>query len=492
MFKKKLLCLFITAVFSLPFYGFAQSGNINIELSSVVSTKENQAFWLTSNKYGKYDKLSSQGLIAISGNTAIYNSGFVKIESGAELLLREGEETRIFFNEGYANISASIFQLKIGRFKETVGGSISDLSSGSMIESGNTTPIPKIKMGLLDFEELPYTNGHLLIKGFISHGWFENNRMVANAYLHEKALYVSSRRDGRVYGTIGLIHVAQWAGTSSDSALGKQPDSFKDFLKVVFGKEGGKNSLESEQANVLGNQLGIWDFLAGLNLNTMNVKLSWQHYFDDKSGSRFYNGFDGLWGVNLELKKKEAPIQQILWEFIYTKNQSGSGRGDPNSGNPGKGRDNYYNNYIYQSGWSYYGNTLGTPLFIPKNLFTEYFPNAQIGSGEGFIVSNRMVGHHIALKGFIQKDVNYKLLVTYNRHYGTYSGIEQFGSAGSESNIKDYTFYPPLHQWYMMYELKKDLSWKNLQEITFAVEYDTGDLINNFGIMAGLSWGFGY
>ena len=53
---------------------------------------------------------------------------------------------------------------------------------------------------------------------------------------------------------VGLEHWAQWAGTSPDG--GKQPSSFKDYIRIICAKEGGTGASVSDSINALGNHLG--------------------------------------------------------------------------------------------------------------------------------------------------------------------------------------------------------------------------------------------
>jgi hypothetical protein len=76
---------------------------------------------------------------------------------------------------------------------------------------------------------------------------------------------------------------------------GKFPSSFNDFWKVFISADGEK--LEGQpHANALGNHLGIWDFYYSKKNKSNIFKFYYQHFFEDTSGLRFQNRFDGLWG----------------------------------------------------------------------------------------------------------------------------------------------------------------------------------------------------
>ena len=76
------------------------------------------------------------------------------------------------------------------------------------------------------------------------------------------------------------------------------------------------------------------------------------------------------------------------------------------------GRDNYFGNSPYSSGWTHYGRTLGLPLILPA------MPNA---NGVVPTISNtRIRGHHLALAGIVADTVPYKLKATFTENFGTY------------------------------------------------------------------------
>ena len=124
-------------------------------------------------------------------------------------------------------------------------------------------------------------------------------------------------------------------------------------MKVFISADGPLKEGESH-ANALGNHLGIWDFYYQKNINDYIIKLYYQHFFEDTSGLRFANKWDGLWGIELI---NYIPNTNILFEYIDTTNQYI---------NPPYVADAYYNHTIYNSGWSYKDYTIGNP-FLSHN-----------------------------------------------------------------------------------------------------------------------------
>jgi hypothetical protein len=101
---------------------------------------------------------------------------------------------------------------------------------------------------------------------------------------------------------------------------------------------------------------------------------------------------------------------------MYTLNQSGSVHHAPapTPENPGRvtgrGRDNYFNHYIYRS-FTYYNRMMGTPLFVPHI--------GEDGVADGF-ESTRMWMHHLGMKGFLGSGIYWKGMVTWSRNFGNY------------------------------------------------------------------------
>ena len=83
------------------------------------------------------------------------------------------------------------------------------------------------------------------------------------------------------------------------------------------------------------------------------------------------------------------------------------------------GWDNYYNHYIYQSGWTYSGRVIGNPLFTLGSNPGHY--NDRI-----YIVNNRLIAHHIGLSGDFSPQIKYKLLATFSKNYGIYYDQDRF------------------------------------------------------------------
>lgn len=299
-----------------------------------------------------------------------------------------------------------------------------------MVLSPNARPLPEVNFSMPAYTIVPFTRGWLQVKGDFAFGRsFDKDYLkdytsasskpsiyIDNILWHHKSAFLrieDTANNSPLFGTLGLEHWAQWGGTSTDPKVGKQPQSIKDFMRIVFGREGGEGSTVSDMINVLGNHYGSYYLGLGYKFRDASVLQAYhQHYFEDKSGTVFANGIDGLWGI--EFNTKQLPwLKKVVVEFLTTKNQSGpmhfidfdrekySGRGG--------GADNYYNNGEYTTGVSYFNRGIGSPLLISP----EYNGGGEIG-----FKNNRVQSWHLGAEGNISSQVAYRLLLTTMEGWG--------------------------------------------------------------------------
>lgn len=285
------------------------------------------------------------------------------------------------------------------------------LTAGDMIYTGNSRNLPGYNLST-DFINFPWTEGILAFKANFADYIMLDNRYTSHTLLHNEALFIRVTPVRRLSVTVGLEIWSQWSGTSP--VYGKQPSSFKDYIRVVLGQSGGEDATVSDQINVLGNSLGRE--MLRIEWMADDFTLSFQHDipFDDRSGMRFQNFPDGVNTLNLSFKDRDMWVTDILLEYVNTKCQSGPSHNDPD--NPEiilGGSDNYFNNGEYKSAWTYYGQTIGLPLFTPM-------PINEDGQTLG-VCNNRVSAWHFGLRGMAARKIPYKLLCTYSRNFGKYS-----------------------------------------------------------------------
>ena len=329
-----------------------------------------------------WSKYNNSGLNFTQSNVSI---SYKNIFDNYELLINaHASNEKIIFAESYISLSiAEAYKIKLGRYYRDFSTYLNDeLSSGSMLIGINALPIPKI--GLLGEYQIKKKNKLKFTYG-IAHSVLDKNDIYDQSpFIHEKYLYLIKNDKKYEYG-FGFVHEAIWAG--STYLNGKFPSSFNDYLKVFISADGKK--IEGQpHANALGNHLGIWDFHYSKKNKSNILKFYYQHFFEDTSGLRFQNKFDGLWGF--EYKDLSKKLNYVL-EYIDTSNQDR----DPPYVN-----ENYYNHSEYKLGWSYKGYVIGNPFInnVPSKIIHSGINMAEFNSYNFKILLSKRIDANDTLK----------------------------------------------------------------------------------------------
>jgi hypothetical protein len=451
----------------------------------------------TANRFGVFDDTDRiGGLLRAQVSASHAFTDHWSIVGRLDAIAKQSSQLReLWLQQGYLAIRYRAFELSGGRVEETTGSQPVSLSSGSLGVSGNTRPIPRIKLALAEYTNVPFTRGFLQVKGSYVHGWLGPERHVANAYLHEKSAYgkLGGKLPVNLYG--GFTHFVIWGGTTAGVEI---LNTFEDYWRVVTGGGAADNALvPGEAVNAAGDHLGVYDLGTEITLKNFRIQIYQQTPFEDASGNNPFNG-DRLLGVSLRSRDERSLVAGVLYEFLHTTHQSGPGRPDPSGdalwedgdrGHPYGGRDNYYNNYLYKTGWTYQDRIIGTPLFFTKSRAKRYIPGFVDPDEGGFnfnVVNNRIIAHHLGVEGYV-KTAHYKLLGTFTTNYGTYGGIN--GGIGEWGSIDNpdapYAFRPPQRQAYFLLEVEShpfSAHWSLLTSLAV----DAGQLADNVGLMIGL------
>lgn len=302
----------------------------------------------------------------------------------------------------------------------------SRLSSGDFIESGNSRPIPEVRAGFIDFQDIPFTNGWVQIQGEISYGKLTDNDYLLNHYNHynyhitENVLYTYKRAyfrtkpTERLSVTAGAQCAGQFGGTAYYYNRGKleatdhHPAKIKDFWEMFI------PSLNNGDDFVLGNHIGSWDFKAAYRLrNNSEVMFYFQWPWEDGSAMAKRNKWDGIWGIEYKSASRGI-VNGAVIEYIDFRDQSGPLHWAPGD-YPGTtitseatGGDDYYNNSYYNA-YAHYGMSIGTPFLMSPHYNTDGYPG---------YVHTRTNGFHAGLNGSLGNDVDYRILLSYQKAWG--------------------------------------------------------------------------
>lgn len=423
--------IILILAFFLPFSpkSEAQQRNItyDVSLQTNVSAEDNLAFWQVSNKYGIVPN-ATNGIAYVglfSGFTEKHAIDFSYGLSAAGFV--SDLKNKVILDEAFISAKWKFFRLDLGLIHpETEYNGISS-TNGNLILSDNARSMPGINLHT-DYFSFPFIKRFLEFKANWAEYWMNDKRFVDNTMLHTKSVYVKIKPIKSLELIAGFQHFAQWNGTSRNPKIGTQPDGLKNYFKMFFGKSGGDDASVNDQLNLLGNHLGRQHYKINYLHKNFTLSVYLDRPFEDKSGLQMRAFPDGLWGIYYGNKKNpRAWFTDLIYECSYTKYQCGpyhdlpdpdntSGR-DPNDPWYGHlmlgGNDDYFNNSIYESGWTYHGYTIGSPFLTP------YQPDAE-GITRG-IRNNRVVAHYIGMKGYFLHKIPYALRASYSMNYGRYN-----------------------------------------------------------------------
>ena len=366
-------------------------------LVNPASLGDDLPFWFHNQRFGIVDQNSANGILYAYFNTKLMSTERIDLSITAMPVVRNSSHYSMFFNLGDITARYRGFKLSAGRFVDPLAEKENPLSTGSFIVSRNATPIPKIAFYTDGFIPVPGLQGIVNFKGFYSHGWFEDDRYVKDVYLHQKYFYLNIKY--AFFDAIGgIVHNAQWGGSSPDSEI---PNDFNTYVETVFVLgSSNQNAPRGEQVNAVGNSVAAYDFSLGLDFKPFNFRIYRLFYLEDKVSTRFRSPWDGIWGAVIT-PKKSALISTILYEHVNTKKQ------DAFDFEP-YGTANYYNHFIYRSGWAYERRVIGNSLITTN------------GGEDQPIINNIIIAHHIGFSGFFSQSFDYKFKFTFSRNYGIY------------------------------------------------------------------------
>jgi hypothetical protein len=401
--------IILSFIISLPLLLLAQKDTIKYEVGmlGVTSTGASSPFWMQSKSYGKIAS-AAQSLDAFASLSKNFGAKSQLFDYGfkANLLLQTyDKKTNIYFHELYAKFQYTVFDFVIGTREELLGNQDSSLSCGGFLFSQNARPMPKISIGIERFTAFPFTGGYLEIKGALVHGWFTDNIYTQHALLHHKYAYIKLGGKLPVHIQYGLDHVAQWSGV--DPVYGQQPSSLHDYVNIFFGKSGGQDANRSDQINVLGNHIISQSMKLDVDISEYKIAAYWQNISEDGPFREIWNTMnipDGLWGISI--RNRNFPyVKGILYEYLNTTDQSGPYH--DRDGVVYGGKDSYFYNGGYPTGWTYYLRTIGTPFITPPKLKNGIYSPTNF----------RVQAHHIGIEGDINS-YNYKFMTTLSYNYG--------------------------------------------------------------------------
>ncbi|SOE21810.1 Capsule assembly protein Wzi [Spirosomataceae bacterium TFI 002] len=416
----------------------------SLESNLFVSTDSILPFWTRSQSYGEIP-VESQ-FVQLKGSIHHEYDSTYKIDKrlqhygfghGASFVGNLGKVNQFLISEAFVKARYGVFEMWAGRRREIIGLVDSTLSTGSLIWGGNSLPIPKVQLAIPNYTPI-IGKGLISIKGTFSHGWFGSTDSVKNYFLHQKTFYARiGKPNWKFKFYAGFNHQVQWAGAPAvpfydprtDQIISAFPKSLSTYMNVVSGLSSNRKGDQvistngvpyNEAFNRAGNHLGTLDIAFEYNFDQIKLFVYRQSIYED--GSLFFlsNIQDGLLGVSFTPVTKSQnflKLKKINFEYLDSRSQGGRG-GSGNVIPELRGQDNYFNNSLYEDGWTYKSRTLANSFFIPLNEYSYLLPNAS-----SFISSQIFNSRLTAFSSTLNIEVGkHNILGRYSRsdNYGNY------------------------------------------------------------------------
>lgn len=356
----------------------------------------------------------------------------------------------------------------------------SRLSSGDVTFSGNTRPMPGVRAGFIDFQNIPFTKGWVQIQGAIGYERSTDGDWVLDHFNHYtghyntdwwynyKYCYFRTKPSERFSVTFGMQAAGQFGGTTVKYREGeviktiRHDSDFGTFIDMLLPRGGDEY--------YVGNHIGSWDAKARYRLRSgIEISAYMQKPWEDGSGIGFLNGFDGLWGIEFKNAGEHNLLQGAVVEYLDFTNQSGPIHWDVHD-NPGSnlygiatGYDNYYNNFL-TNGYALYGRSIGTP-FLPGPFYNL--------KGQNEFLCTRVRGFHVGALGALSSALDWRVMLSWRKGWGTYK-MPFLQPRTNTSMLAECTWHP---------------ARVSRLAVKAQVSFDKGSLYgDNFGALVSVSW----
>jgi hypothetical protein len=498
---------------------------------TLISSDDVRPMWVVANQWGKFNQFgTSEGLIELGGRYNLVNSNKLKLYAGVRGLVNLNFSESAL-QEAYVNGRLFFVDFSVGKEQFSPVIINDELTSGLFLMNSNARPLPRVTVGIFDYQPIGFTNNWVEVKGGMSQGWLNDDRIekrnsANDVLLHEKFAYMRLGNT-KIKPYVGVGHSALCGGTRPDGT-----EIPIDFW-ATFTASGSATLGGGEETNAAGAHMGMWDIGFNWENELGNLHFYWQKPFADASGLKIYNGVNKDYTIGVLAHPKELSwLSGFSIEIFKTDHQSGAGIPDPlypvdynghkagtiiwmqdieddfdgfmhsvfpdtegttgwteekvkyelevrlNEGNRYGGRDDYMNNYSYYNGWTYNGMNMGTALYHTSEKVRKYAtPWNEYGQVNFY--NNRVNGFHIGAEGYILPALKYRLKSTFTVNKGTYG--EEYRGRSSWTKTEDYFFSESKRQIYSMLELNWKTPWMDGLLLKVNLAIDTGELYDSTG-----------
>jgi len=428
---------------------------IEYKAEAQISVSDNKTpLWLNANKYGLSSLEKTNGYLraAMIRPLAVDSGRRWGVGYGIDMAGAFHYTSKAVVQQAFVEGRWLHGMLSVGSKEYPMELKNNRLSSGSQTLGINARPVPQVRLALGDYWTLPILHGWIHMKGHLAYGkttddkWqktFTNmsSKYTENVLYHSKAGYLKIGNEEVFFPLsveMGLEMASMFGGTSYRLVDGvmtplESRSNLKAFYRALIPGGGDANETGTVYMNEEGNHLGSWVMRINYDTDNWRLGLYADKYFEDHSAMLQidYDGYgegeewnvkkkrkffvydfkDWMLGLELNLKRCEW-LQNIVFEYLYTKYQSGPVYHDHNAGIQDHigGRDNFYNHGI-STGWQHWGQVIGNPLYLSP-IYND--------DGNIIVKNNRFMAFHLGLDGNILENLTYRALVSWQEGLGTY------------------------------------------------------------------------
>ena len=394
-------------------------------------------FWQSANRYGITSTDNNSGYFRARIQREVETDSLRKwrIGYGGDVVVPINFTSQFILQQLYADFQYKAVRLSVGQKERPLEMKNQALSSGSMVLGANARPIPQVRIEMPEFFVIRKTKNWIAIKGHMAYGCYTDNRWQrdfnagANTIYTENSLYHSKAGYLRVGNTEkfpltftgGFEMVCQFGGTVYNLPIKdnnghietthKQKAGLKEFFHAFIPT--GSDINDGDNKNVMGNHLGSYQIRLDYHGKGWKASAYGEHYFEDHSQMGWdFDWKDFLWGAEITFPKNPV-IGTVLYEHMRTTDQSGAvfkSQSTPNLPIAIGGLDDYYNHGIYGA-YQHAGFSCGTPLILSP-IYN--------GNNTIYCYDNRIIAHHVGLSTSPMRNLNLRVLYTYEKSYGTY------------------------------------------------------------------------
>ena len=360
-------------------YGFslAETSDLTfdykVESRATFSEGANTPFWLVSNIYGLGSPELNNGFVRGQFGKQIDSQKKFSWGTKIDLVGQWNLPASFRIQQLFADIKYRSLWVSLGAREINPLYNNPHLSSGDLLFSGNSLPIPQLRIGTYGFAPFWGTNGWLSVNAYLAYGMFTDSKWqkhwvkpganrVSDALFCGKGLWLRIGKEKKfpLYIDLGIEMGTQFGGTVYyEGEKIKMPSHFVDWLKAIIPLAGNSSTPDGEQMNVQGNMTGEYSISISYSPTPQwNIRPYWEHYFEDHSQMFLEYGFwkDGLWGIEVSFPENKF-ISRLVYEYIGTYDQSGAvlNNYSPEIPEQVSGRDGYYTHYLYGA-WQTWGS----------------------------------------------------------------------------------------------------------------------------------------